>query len=196
MMTFFSAFLTLFLVMDAIGNVPVFLSLLKHIDVVRRKKIIFREVLIAYGILSLFLFGGHTILKIFSISTEALGVSGGLILFLIAIKMVFPPEGAPIRNQTLQEPFIVPMAIPFIAGPSTMAVLILMADQHPKSLLLWWGALSLSAAVTAVILLFSSQLLKLLGQKLLAALERLMGMILATLAVQMLLVGIKAYFVL
>lgn len=193
-MTFLSAFLTLFLVMDAIGNVPVFLSLLKHVDASRRKIIIFREVFIAYGILSAFLFGGHGILRVFDISTEALGVSGGLILFLIAIKMVFPPEESVVRNHSLQEPFIVPMAIPFIAGPSTMAVLILMADQYPHQLLLWWGALSLSAAVTAIILLFSSRLLKLLGPKLVSALERLMGMILATLAVQMLLVGLKTYF--
>lgn len=193
-MTFLSAFLTLFLVMDAIGNVPIFLSLLKQVDPARRKIIIFREVLIAYAILSGFLFGGHTILKVFAISTEALGVSGGLILFLIAIKMVFPPEEAPVRSQQLQEPFIVPMAIPFIAGPSTMAMLILLAHQYPNHLMLWWGALSLSAAVSAVILLFSSRLLKLLGQKLVSALERLMGMILATLAVQMLLVGLKNYF--
>lgn len=193
-MTFLNAFLTLFLVMDAIGNVPLFLSLLKHVDVSRRKIIIFREVFIAYGILSAFLFCGHSLLRAFDISTEALGVSGGLILFLIAIKMVFPPEESVARNHSLQEPFIVPMAIPFIAGPSTMAVLILMADQYPRHLLLWWGALSLSALVTAIILLFSSRLLKLLGPKLLSALERLMGMILATLAVQMLLDGLKTYF--
>ena len=193
-MTFLNAFITLFLVMDAVGNVPVFLALLKHIEVKRRKVIIFRESLIAYGILSLFLFGGHSILKLFAISTEALGISGGLILFLIALKMIFPPDEVVTRNQSLHEPFIVPLAIPFIAGPSTMAVLILMADQYPKHLIQWWGALSLSALLTMVILLFSSKLLKLMGQKLLAALERLMGMILATLAVQMLLVGIKHYF--
>ena len=193
-MTFFSAFITLFLVMDAIGNVPVFLSLLRHIDAKRRKIIILRETLIAFGILSAFLFGGHSILRLFAISTEALGISGGLILFLIAIKMLFPPDEAPVRINPLQEPFIVPLAIPFIAGPSTMAVLILMADHYPKHLLLWWGALSLSSLLTLIILLFSSKLLKLLGSKLLSALERLMGMILATLAVQMLLVGIKGYF--
>lgn len=195
-MTFFSAFITLFLVMDAVGNVPVFLSLLRHVDVPRRKIIILRESLIAYGILSAFLFGGHAILKLFGISTEALGISGGLILFLIAIKMVFPPDEAPTRHHSLQEPFIVPLAIPFIAGPSTMAVLMLMADNDPKHLLLCWGALSLSSFITLIVLVFSSKLLKLFGHKLLSALERLMGMILATLAVQMLLVGIKGYFLL
>ncbi len=195
-MTFFSAFITFFLVMDAVGNVPVFLSLLRQVEPNRRRVIICRESVIAYGILTVFLFSGHAILKLFAVSTEALGIAGGIILFLIAIKMIFPPDEGAVRAAPLHEPFIVPLAIPFIAGPSTMAILILMADQYPKHMLLWWGALSLSALVTMVILLFASQLQKLLGQKLISALESLMGMILATLAVQMFLVGIKSYFAL
>lgn len=193
-MSFYTAVITLFLVMDPLGNVPAFLSILKHYDSGKRNLIVIRESIIAFVILSIFLFAGHDILSGLAISQEALGVSGGIILFLIAIKMIFPPEEHNHQERTRQEPFIVPLAIPFIAGPSSMATVMLMTSNTPGQHWLWLGALGLASLVSMLILLFSSQILRLCGQKILHAIERLMGMILATLAVQMLLTGIKHYF--
>lgn len=195
-MSFLTALLTILLVMDPIGNIPMFLNLLKHVDPNRRALVITRESLIAFIILALFLYGGENLLTSLGISQAALGVSGGIILFMISIKMVFPPEdhGGHKRDRQLQEPFIVPMAVPLIAGPSSLATVLLFANHYPDKRLLWLGALAVASVIVTIILLFSSQLLKVLGQRFLHAVERLMGMILATLAVQMLLSGIQSYF--
>jgi multiple antibiotic resistance protein len=192
-MNIYSAAVTLFLVMDPVGNIPIFLSLLKQVDPKRRTKIILRESLIALAILTLFLFCGRTILQSLNISQEALGIAGGIILFLIAIKMLFPTQ----QNQPAvlngDEPFIVPMAIPLLAGPSAMATVILFASQAPHRMREWFVALVAASLVATLILLFAVPLQKLLGVKVIAALERLMGMILTTIAVQMFLTGLGTY---
>jgi MarC family membrane protein len=194
-MTLFTAAMTLILVMDPLGNVPAFISILNKFESKRRRRIILRETFIAFLILSLFLFSGNAILDSLNISESALGVSGGIILFLIAIKLIFPSQEYPItREQELTEPFIVPLAIPFIAGPSALATVLLLASQAPELINRWFIALILASCTCAIILLFSNQLSKILGKKGLLAIERLMGMILTTVAVQMFLTGIKDYF--
>jgi multiple antibiotic resistance protein len=193
-MTFSTALFTLFLVMDPLGNVPAFLALLKHVEPNRRQFVILRECLIAFVILTFFLFVGKSVLHALGISQAALGISGGFILFLIAIKMIFPEGEHERKALSRHEPFIVPLAVPLVAGPSSMAMVMLLVDQNPDKWLLWLGALAGASAITTLILFFSSYILKLFGEKLLHALERLMGMLLATLAVQMLLTGIETYF--
>jgi len=194
-MTIYSATITLFLVMDPLGNIPIFLSLLSTVDTKRRTLIILRESLFAFLILTAFLFGGKTILHSLNITEQALGIAGGIILFLIAIKMIFPPEnGASPRERGIGEPFIVPMAIPLIAGPSAMTTVTLFASQSPNEMSKWFIALALAATISTIILLFAMQLRKILGQKGLIAMERLMGMVLTTVAVQMFLSGLDAYF--
>ncbi|MES2998752.1 MAG: MarC family protein [Pseudomonadota bacterium] len=193
-MNIYSAAVTIFLVMDPLGNIPVFLSLLKQVEQQRRTRIILRESLIAFSILTLFLFCGKTILHSLNISEEALGVTGGIILFLIAIKMLFPSANRFTADDSLGEPFIVPMAIPLIAGPSAMTTLILFASQAPKQMGHWFMALTLASLVSTLTLLCATPLQKLLGPKVIAALERLMGMILTTIAIQMFLTGVGMYF--
>jgi multiple antibiotic resistance protein len=193
-MNIYSAAITLFLVMDPLGNIPVFLSLLRHIDAKRRKQIILRENAIAFAILTLFLFCGKAILHSLNISEEALGIAGGIILFLIAIKMLFPGPNHHSADHNLGEPFIVPMAIPLLAGPSAMTTVILLASQMPQHMSYWFFALVLASLLATLTLLFAIPLQKILGQKLIAALERLMGMILTTIAVQMFLTGWAMYF--
>ena len=127
------------------------------------------------------------------ISEAALGITGGIILFLISIKMMFD-EHSEKREIPTHEPFIVPLAIPLVAGPSSIATIILIADRHPHHWGIWLGALACASAASTIILFFSTQLIRLLGQRLIYALERLMGMLLATLSVQMLLSGIQSYF--
>lgn len=192
-MNIYSAAVTLFLVMDPVGNIPIFLSLLKQVDPKRRTKIILRENLIALVILTLFLFCGKAILQSLNISEEALGIAGGIILFLIAIKMLFPSHQNKQKEHNGEEPFIVPMAIPLLAGPSAMATVILFASQAPHRMWEWFIALVAASFVATLILLFAVPLQKLLGVKVIAALERLMGMILTTVAVQMFLTGLGAY---
>lgn len=193
-MTLFSATLTLILVMDPLGNVPVFLSILNSVDPKRRRLLILRETFIAFLVLILFLFFGKYILEGMHISDPALSVSGGIILFLIAIKMIFPSEEQEGRPKHLVEPFIVPLAVPLIAGPSTMTMVMLLATQQPFHIWLWALALTIAWVISSVVLVFSDFLRKILRDRGLHAMERLMGMVLTTMAVQMFLTGIGQFF--
>lgn len=193
-MTLYTATLTLLLVMDPLGNVPMFLSVLNSVAPQRRKKIILRETFIAFVILAMFLFFGKYILEGMQISQPALSVAGGIILFLIAVRMIFPHEDGNPHSKQINEPFIVPLAIPFVAGPSTMTVVMLLATQQPDNLGLWFVALLIAWVICTMILVFAENLRKILGERGLIAVERLMGMILTTMAVQMFLNGIGAFF--
>lgn len=194
-MTVYSATITLFLVMDPLGNIPIFVSVLSTVDAKRRAFIILRECLIAFLVLTAFLFCGKSILESLSITEQALGIAGGIILFLIAIKMIFPPEtGVSSRERAIGEPFIVPLAIPLVAGPSAMTTVTLFGSQSPNQMGKWFIALAIASTLSTIILLFATQLRKLLGAKGLIAMERLMGMVLTTVAVQMFLSGLEAYF--
>jgi MarC family membrane protein len=188
-----SAALLLFLIMDPLGNVPLFLSLLKDLTPQRRRIVLARELLIALGVLFVFLFAGRWILELLQLRQEAVSIAGGIILFLIGLKMIFPaPEGM-FGESPGGEPFIVPLAIPLVAGPSTVAVLLLLGGQDPSRLGDWSIALLLAWAGTAAILFSSTTLYRWLGIRTLTAVERLMGMLLVALSVQMLLDGVATY---
>lgn len=193
-MNVYSAAITLILVMDPIGNIPAFLAILSPVDAERRTRIIWRESIIAFAVLVAFLFGGNFILHSLNITEPAVGIAGGIILFLIAIKMIFPPENGNVqRDRVIGEPFIVPLAIPLVAGPSALTVVTLLGSQSHQHIWEWFGALAIASAVSTIILLFASHLRKVLGQKGLVAMERLMGMVLTTVAVQMFLTGLETY---
>jgi MarC family membrane protein len=192
-MDLWSAALLLFLIMDPLGNIPLFLSLLKDLPAERRRIVLARELVIALLALFAFLFGGGAILELLKLQQEAVSIAGGIILFLIGIRMIFPtPEGM-FGETPGGEPFIVPLAIPLIAGPSTMAVLLLLGGQDPQRTLDWSIALLLAWAATAVILFGSTALYRWLGIRVLTAVEKLMGMLLVALSVQMLLDGFASY---
>lgn len=192
-MTLYTAIITLILVMDPLGNIPVFLSMLSHVNPKRRRLVIFREAVIAYFILLFFLLFGQHILQGMHISQPALAIAGGIILFLIAIRMIFPVHTQEDRSKPVLEPFIVPLAIPLIAGPSTMAMVMLLASQAPYKMIEWTIALTAAWFCTTVILMFAGLLSRVLGQRGLIAIERLMGMILTTMAVQMFLTGFEQF---
>lgn len=193
MMTIYSAAVTLILVMDPLGNIPMFISVLSPVEPARQWWIVLRESLIAFITLSLFLFFGHTILSGLGISEPALSIAGGIILFLIALRMIFPSPVEHMERYT-EEPFIVPLAIPFVAGPSAIATVLLFVTQEPNRVFDWFLALVIASSIATTILLTSSWLRKLLGKKGLLAVERLMGMILITLSIQMFLNGINDFF--
>jgi len=191
--TILSAVITLILVMDPFGGIPVFLSLLKHSPARRRRKIILREMAIALAILVLFLFFGKYILSGLHISEPALNISGGVILFLIALRMIFPRRTQEEENGESGEPIVVPLAVPLIAGPSTLATVMLLATGYPGTILRWMFALLIAWSAALLVLLSGDLLRKLLGDRVIQAIERLMGMILTTMAVQMLLSGVQEF---
>lgn len=192
-MTTLSAALLLFLILDPLGNIPVFLSLLEPLPAKRRRWVLIRELLIALVVLFIFLWAGRYVLAAMHLRQESVSIAGGIVLFLIGLKMIFPsPEG--MFGETAEgEPFIVPMAIPLVAGPSGMAAVMLFSTQYPDRMLDWSLALFVAWLGTAVILFSATSLYKLLGKPVLVAVERLMGMLLVAISVQMLLDGVVAY---
>lgn len=193
-MTTLSAAILLFLIMDPLGNIPIFLSLLKHVSPKRRRVVMVRELLIALAVLLMFLMGGQLILHLLQLRQESISIAGGIVLFLIGIRMVFPPaEGGIFGKAGEGEPFIVPLAIPGVAGPSAMAALLLLTNTQPGRTADWAIALLCAWLATAIILLSSTYLFRWLGEGVLTALERVMGMLLIALSVQMFLGGIAAY---
>jgi MarC family membrane protein len=192
-MTVFSAAVLLFLVIDPFGNIPFFLSALESVPRERHFRVILRELVIGLAVLVLFLFAGQHILKALQISEAALRAAGGTVLFLIAIRMVFPRGGAPAGEELAGEPFIVPLAVPYIAGPSALASVLLIMNQEPERWPEWLAALAIAWAVSGLILLMSSALSRRLGRRVLIAIERLMGMLLVALAIQMLMTGIRQF---
>lgn len=189
-----SAGILLFLIMDPLGNIPFFLSLLKDVPPQRRRWVMTRELLIALGVLLGFLLGGQYLLHVLQLKQESVSIGGGIVLFLIGIRMVFPPvDGGIFGKPGESEPFIVPMAIPGVAGPSAMAALLLLTNAQPGRTVEWGIALILAWLATSVILLSATYLFKWLGESVLTALERLMGMLLIALSVQMFLGGVATY---
>ncbi len=192
-MTVLSAALLLFLILDPLGNIPVFLSLLKPLPAKRQSVVLRRELLIALAVLMAFLWGGKYALELMHLRQESVAIAGGIVLFLIGIRMIFPrPEGL-MGAVPDGEPFIVPMAIPLVAGPSGMAAVMLMGSNEPDRLGEWSLALLLAWGATAAILMSATLLYRLLGARALTALERLMGMLLVAISVQMLLDGVATY---
>jgi len=194
-MDFLSAAVMLFLILDPLGNIPVFNSVLSGLPEGKRRRVIVRELLIALMVLLVFLFAGRSILGFLGLEQGSLSIAGGVVLFLIALNMVFPTKGLQVEPER-EDPFIVPLAVPLIAGPSAVAALILLATSQPGRLWEWAGALLMAWLTTAVILLASSSFMAILGRRGLRALEKLMGMLLIMIAVQMFLNGLRDYRVL
>lgn len=192
--SFLSATILLILITDPLGNIPLFLAALKNVDPSRRRLVIFRECAIAFFTLVMFLLFGSAFLKAVNLSDETLRIAGGVILFLIALNMVFPGSGGKlVEDEVGVEPFIVPVAIPLIAGPSAMTTVMLLARTSPTRTLEWIGSIFIAIAVTTVVFLSSSKLQDWLGARFLSAIEKLMGLVLTAIAVEMLLGGITAY---
>ena len=195
-MEIISAATLLFLVMDPLGNIPIFLSVLEDVAPERRTRVLIRELLLAFVVLVLFLFFGQYVLGFLQLSQHSIRIAGGIILFLIALKMVFPVKRSAHTVEEIQgEPLLVPLAIPMVAGPSAMAIVMLMATNNPDRMMDWLLALFVAWLLSSLILVSANGLKRFMGQRGLIAMERLMGMLLIALAVQMLLEGISAYLV-
>lgn len=190
--SFFSVTLSLFLLMDSIGNIPLYIAILKGIPAKRQIHIIIRELFIALGFIVLFQFAGQGLLNLLGVAQDALLIAGGLILFIIALRMIFPPDDIHVVEiSRKEEPFLVPLAIPFVAGPSIFsAVIIYSNDMVPFMLTL---SIVIAWLLTLIILLIAPYLKKLLRNHGIIACERLMGLILILIAVQMFLDGLRIF---
>jgi MarC family membrane protein len=193
--SFSSALLLLLLVLDPLGSLPIFGSVLAPVAPERRTRVALREAFIAFVVLVLFMVGGQSFLSLMRLSERSLEVAGGVILLIIAIRMIFT-GGAEIygSDASEREPFIFPLAVPLLAGPSAMATVLLLASRQPERLLEWTGALTVAMAICTVILLLADRIRRLLGESMVSAIEKLMGLVLTAVAVEMILAGLKRYF--
>jgi MarC family membrane protein len=190
---FVSAVVLLLLVCDPFGNVPLFISALRDVPRKRRRRVILRECLIAFVVLTVFVFVGQPFLDLLGLSEPSLQIGGAAVLMLVAIRMVFPsPEGV-FGHAPGGEPFIVPLAVPALAGPSALATVLLLVSRDPQRTWAWVAAIAVVMTISAVILAFAERLQHWLGERVTVAFERLMGLVLAAIAVELMLRGIKSF---
>ncbi len=193
--SFFQSFILLLLVTDPFGNVPLFVSTLRQVAPERRNLVVVRECLIAFCLLLAFMFVGRPFLDALQLTEISLRIGGGVILFLIALRMVFPQPGGIFGDSERNgsEPLIVPLAIPALAGPSALVTVLLFSSQAKMAMWLYVAVLSLVAVVWLVVLLSAERLQRVLGDAVITAFERLMGLILTAMSIEMLLSGVRAY---
>jgi multiple antibiotic resistance protein len=191
-MSMFSIAFSLFLLMDSIGNIPLYISFLKKLHPKRQRMVIFRELIIALCIIICFNFLGDGLMKFLHVENDTIQIAGGIILFLICLKMIFPPPVDANENLPHEtEPFIVPLAVPLIAGPSVLAAVMIYSKQQTSWVMV--GAILIAWTASLIILLSSSYLKEILGWRIIIALERLMGLILILIAVEMFLGGLGTF---
>jgi MarC family membrane protein len=191
--SFLSATILLILITDPFGNIPIFANALKNVAQARRPWVILREVLIAFGLLLAFMFVGDGFLRVMNLSALSLQIAGGVILFLIALRMIFPPPASADFADVQGEPLIVPLAIPALAGPSALATVLLLVSQAPERRWEWIAALTVTMGFCAVVLVLAERIQRVLGARFVIAVERLMGLILVAVSVEMLLRGFKTF---
>ena len=192
--SFLSAFILLLLVLDPLGSLPVFIPIMRDVPAARRRWVALREVGIAFVVLFAFMFFGDAFLRVMRLSERSLEVAGGVILLMVSIRMIFSHADGVYGTSDGKEPFVFPLAIPLLAGPSAMATVLLLASRQPERVMTWVGALSCAMLVSGAVLLLCERIRRWLGDSVVAALEKLMGLVLTAIAVEMILAGLKRYF--
>jgi MarC family membrane protein len=193
--SFASALVLLLLVLDPFGSLPIFISVMRNVAPERRRVVALRESALAFGVLLVFMFAGQAFLALMRLSERSLEVAGGVILLIIAVRMIFARDGDLYAHEGEQrEPLIFPLAVPLLAGPSAMATVLLLASRQPERMLHWVGALTVAMAVSAVVLLAADRIRRWIGSSMVSAIEKLMGLVLTAIAVEMILAGLKRYF--
>ncbi len=194
--TFASALILLLLVLDPLGSLPIFISVLRNVEPARRARVAVREGLIAFAVLMAFMLGGQHFLHVMRLSERSLEVAGGVILLVIAMRMVFGGSSQIYASEReAREPFVFPLAVPLLAGPSAMATVLLLASRQPAGLWQWVAAITVAMAICTAVLLAADRIRRLLGDSVVTAMEKLMGLVLTAIAIEMLLAGVKRYFV-
>lgn len=192
--TFVSALVLLLLVLDPFGSLPIFISVLRGVDPMRRTRVALRETSIAFCVLLVFMLSGQHFLALMRLSERSLEVAGGVILLIIAMRMIFSGGGEAYAPEGGREPFVFPLAVPLMAGPSAMATVLLLASRQPGQTLEWVGALTVAMLVCGTVLLLAERIRRWVGDSMVSALEKLMGLVLTAVATEMVLAGLKRYF--
>lgn len=191
---FLSALVLLLLVLDPFGSLPVFISVLRGVEPSRRRRVAVREACMAFAVLLTFMLTGQSFLRLMRLSERSLEVAGGVILLIIAMRMIFSGPDAGYVSEEGREPFVFPLAVPLLAGPSAMATVLLLASRQPGQLLEWTAALTVAMAVSGAVLLLAERIRGWIGDSMVSALEKLMGLVLTAVAIEMVLAGLKRYF--
>lgn len=182
--------LILFFIMDSLGNLMCYLQMVKELSPQRRQIVVLREMGFALAAMLAFNFLGEFLFGLLHLSEPTVRLASGIILFLIAIKIIFPSPTS-LRAQLPEgEPYLTPLAIPLIAGPSLLATIMLYA-RIEESILVMVVAIGIAWAASVLILLNANTLQRFLGTNGLVACERLTGMLLILMAVQSFLEGIQ-----
>lgn len=192
--SFASALVLLLLVLDPLGGLPVFIAIMRGVPRERRRWVAMRETAIAFVVLFAFMFFGDVFLRVMHLSERSLEVAGGVILAMVAIRMIFASGATAYGIEEGREPLIFPLAVPLLAGPSAMATVLLLASRQPARLMEWVAALSVAMIVSGGVLLLAGRIRRLLGDSVVSAMEKLMGLVLTAIAVEMILAGLKRYF--
>jgi MarC family membrane protein len=167
--SFISAFVLLLLVLDPFGSLPIFVSVMSGVPQERRRRVALREVVIAFGVLLAFMLAGQGFLSLMRLSERSLEVAGGVILLIIAIRMIFAGGAEVYASDGLREPLIFPLAVPLMAGPSAMATVLLLASRQPDRMWHWVGALTLAMLVSGSVLLAADRIRRWLGESMVSA---------------------------
>jgi MarC family membrane protein len=192
--SFISAFILLLLVLDPLGSLPIFIPIMSGVPRERRRRVALREVAIAFAVLLAFMFVGDAFLRVMRLSERSLEVAGGVILLMVAIRMIFSHEGGVYGTPEGREPLIFPLAVPLLAGPSAMATVLLLASRQPDRMVEWAAALTCAMAVSGAVLMLCDRIRRWVGDSVVSATEKLMGLVLTAIAVEMVLAGLKRYF--
>ena len=193
--TFLSVLVLLLLVLDPLGSLPVFISVMRNVAPERRTRVALRESALAFAALVFFMLTGQWFLTLMRLSERSLEVAGGVILLIIAMRMIFASGGEIYASDGQgREPLIFPLAVPLLAGPSAMATVLLLASRQPERLLAWIGALTVAMLFSAAVLIGADRIRKWIGSSMVSAIEKLMGLVLTAIAVEMILAGLKRYF--
>ena len=191
---FVSAFILLLLVLDPLGSLPIFIAVLRRVPPARHGRVALRESAIAFGVLLGFMFTGEGFLRLMHLSERSLEVAGGVILLIIAMRMIFASGGEIYAIEGDREPIIFPLAVPLLAGPSAMATVLLLASRQPERIPQWVLALTLAMIVSGLVMVSAERIRRLVGTAVVTAVEKLMGLVLTAIAVEMILAGLKRYF--
>jgi MarC family membrane protein len=192
--SFLSALILLLLVLDPLGSLPIFIPIMNTVPRERRYWVAAREVTIAFAVLFAFMFFGEAFLRVMRLSERSLEVAGGVILLMVAIRMIFSHEGGVYGTPEGKEPMIFPLAVPLLAGPSAMATVLLLASRQPERVMTWVAALTCAMAVSGAVLMLCDRIRRWVGDSVVSAVEKLMGLVLTAIAVEMILAGLKRYF--
>jgi multiple antibiotic resistance protein len=193
---FFTSFISIMVIINPLSTIGLFLSLTKNDREEERRKIAFRSSLAAFLVLVFFAFGGFFIFAVYGITLEAFRIAGGVILMIIGLRMLFPPQNSHGDLRVHGDIYLVPLAIPMTSGPGAITTAIVLSTQvtNPWLEIALWGAIFVSCAINFIVLRYAGSIYRRVGPNSVEALIKIMGLLVCSVAVQFIIIGMKAAF--